>query len=104
MGSEMCIRDSLYSAGGSLVGAVGISGDTPCADHIVAWKVRDALQLDYIPAGVSSSADDNIIFDLQPEGRSLSGFGHPRCGFDEERLTETLPADFPIGSAEVAGQ
>lgn len=94
----------LYNAGGSLVGAIGISGDTPCADHIVAWKVRDVLQLDYIPAGVSASADDNIIFDLQPDGKSLSGFGHPRCGFDEERLTETLPADFPIGSAEEAGQ
>lgn len=94
----------LYNAGGSLLGALGVSGDTPCADHIVAWKVRDAFQLDYIPAGVSASADDNIIFDLQPDGKSLSGFGHPRCGFDEERLTETLPADFPIGSAVEAGQ
>ena len=94
----------LYNASGSILGALGVSGDTSCADHIVAWKVRDALQLDYIPAGVSPSADDNIIFDLQSDGRSLTGFGHPRCGFDEERLTETLPADFPIGSAEEAGQ
>ena len=95
---------ALYNANGSVVGAIGISGDTPCADHIVAWKVRDALQLDFIPAGVSASADDNIIFDLQPDGKSLSGFGHPRCGFDEERFTEKLPADFPIGTAEEAGQ
>ncbi len=94
----------LYNAGGSLVGAIGISGDTPCADHIVAWKVRDVLQLDFIPAGVSASADDNIIFDLQPDGTSLSGFGHPSCGFDEERFTEKLPADFPIGTAGEAGQ
>ena len=95
---------ALYNASGSLVGGIGISGDTPCADHIVAWKVRDVLQLDFIPAGVSSSADDNIIFDLQANGSSLSGFGHPRCGFDEERFTEKLPADFPIGSAGEAGQ
>ena len=95
---------SLYSASGSLVGAVGISGDTPCADHIVAWKVRDALQLDFIPAGVSPSADDNIIFDLQANGTSLSGFGHPRCGFDEERFTEKLPADFPIGTVGEVGR
>ncbi|MXX23895.1 MAG: heme-binding protein, partial [Caldilineaceae bacterium SB0668_bin_21] len=95
---------SLYSASGSLVGAIGISGDTPCADHIVAWKVRDALQLDFIPAGVSPSADDNIIFDLQANGTSLSGFGHPRCGFDEERFTEKLPADFPIGTVGEVGR
>ena len=56
------------------------------------------------PAGVSASADDNIIFDLQPDGTSLSGFGHPSCGFDEERFTEKLPADFPIGTAGEAGQ
>ena len=79
------------------MGALGISGDTSCADHIVAWKVRDTLQLDYIPAGVSASADDNIIFDLQTDGRSLGGFGHPNCGFDEEQMAETLPAEFPIG-------
>ena len=88
---------SLYNKTGSLLGALGISGDTACADHIVAWKVRDSLQLDHIPAGVSASADDNIIFDLQADGRSLSGFGHPNCGFDEEQMAETLPAEFPIG-------
>ena len=89
---------ALYNAEGSLVGALGIGGDTPCADHIVAWKLRNELQLDNIPAGVSASADDNIIFDLQGDGRSLGGFGHPRCGFDEERLAQTLPADYPIGA------
>ena len=87
----------LYNENGSLLGAIGISGDTPCADHIVAWKLRDTLLLDHIPAGVSASADDNIIFDLQA-GNSLSGFGHPLCGFDEEQIAETLPAEFPIGS------
>ncbi len=95
---------SLYNANGSILGAIGISGDTPCSDHIVAWKVRDALQLDFIPAGVSASADDNIIFDLQPDGGSLSGFGHPTCGFDEVRLAETLPADYSIGSATEIGR
>ncbi len=94
----------LYSETGSLLGALGISGDTSCADHIVAWKVRDTLRLDHIPAGVSASADDNIIFDVQADGRSLSGFGHPLCGFDEEQMAETLPAEFPIGSNEAGNQ
>ena len=93
----------LYNDTGSLLGALGISGDTPCADHIVAWKLRDALQLDHIPAGVSASADDNIIFDLQA-GSSLSGFGHPLCGFDEEQMAETLPAEYPIGSDDETEQ
>jgi uncharacterized protein GlcG (DUF336 family) len=26
-----------------LVGALGVSGDTSCTDHIVAWKLRKAL-------------------------------------------------------------
>src|SRR5580700_9144961 len=36
-----------------LLGAVGVSGDTSCTDHIIAWKVRDLLQLDNVPAGVA---------------------------------------------------
>lgn len=33
---------ALYKAG-KKVGAIGVSGDTSCADHIFAWNVRDAL-------------------------------------------------------------
>ena len=94
----------LYNADGSILGALGVGGDTPCTDHIIAWKLRDALALDYIPAGVSASADDNIIFDLQADGRSLGGFGHPLCGFDEEEIAQTLAAEFPIGSDEGTGR
>ena len=31
---------ALYNAQGTLVGGIGVSGDTSCTDHIVAWKVR----------------------------------------------------------------
>src|SRR5262245_52329254 len=34
---------ALYNKDHKLVGAVGISGDTSCTDHVVAWKVRKAL-------------------------------------------------------------
>jgi uncharacterized protein GlcG (DUF336 family) len=72
---------ALYDRTGTVVGAVGVSGDTSCADHMVAWRVRNALNLDYLfGRGVSGDADrpDNIIYDIT-DGVSASGFGHPTC-------------------------
>ncbi len=96
---------ALYDDDGTLRGAIGVSGDTSCRDHIVAWKVRDALELDFVPAGVSATGDDNMIqdFSLQPATGiavpfSAGGFGHPSCGFGEEPAIEDLPFSFPIGS------
>src|SRR5579864_4202690 len=34
---------ALYTKEGTLVGAIGVSGDTSCTDHIIAWKVRSML-------------------------------------------------------------
>jgi uncharacterized protein GlcG (DUF336 family) len=34
---------ALYNSGGTLVGAVGVSGDSSCADHNIAWRVRSTL-------------------------------------------------------------
>jgi uncharacterized protein GlcG (DUF336 family) len=79
---------ALYNAGGILVGAIGVSGDTSCADHVTAWKVRDALNLDHVPGGVSGDASrpDNIVYDISKPGgsqavdpTSASGWGHPHC-------------------------
>jgi uncharacterized protein GlcG (DUF336 family) len=77
---------ALYNAEPRLVGALGVSGDTSCADHFVAWRARHNLGLDYVPSGVSgdSSRPDNIIFDITPNpnggtGLSAGGFGHPTC-------------------------
>jgi uncharacterized protein GlcG (DUF336 family) len=53
---------ALYNAAGKLVGGLGVSGDTSCADHNVAWRLRDRLGLDFVPAGVGVPGD-NIIFD-----------------------------------------
>ena len=58
---------ALYNSNGELVGALGVSGDTSCADHIIAWKVRDALGLDFVPAGVDAGTD-NIIHDIAADG------------------------------------
>ena len=71
-----------------IVGAVGVSGDTSCADHRIAWRVRNNLHLDNLlgVGGVSGDLDrpDNIIFDITANpsggtGVSGGGFGHPEC-------------------------
>src|SRR5712671_6560236 len=46
-----------------LVGGLGVSGDTSCTDHIIAWKVRDLLNYDNVPAGVAGTGADNMIND-----------------------------------------
>jgi hypothetical protein len=82
----------LYAAGHKLVGGVGLSGDTSCADHSIAWRVRHNLGLDHMaadgatpavpgPAGLfagDTTHPDNIIFDIGAGG-STTGFGHPEC-------------------------
>jgi hypothetical protein len=87
---------ALYTAAGRLVGALGVSGDTSCADHSIAWRTRDLLDLDTVPAGVSGdpARTDNILYDITPQpgqmpGTSLSGFGHPHC---LDAATETVVA------------
>jgi uncharacterized protein GlcG (DUF336 family) len=79
---------ALYATGGRLVGGVGVSGDTSCADHFIAWRVRQALNLDFLAGvgGVSGDATrpDNIVFDITDNpaggsGVSKGGFGHPKC-------------------------
>src|SRR6202048_2480739 len=37
---------ALYNAAHVLVGAVGVSGDSSCADHNIAWRTRNTLRLD----------------------------------------------------------
>lgn len=79
---------ALYGPGKKIVGGVGVSGDTSCADHNIAWRVRNNLGLDHLSGvgGVSGDAarPDNIVFDITPNpnggtGISAGGFGHPTC-------------------------
>jgi uncharacterized protein GlcG (DUF336 family) len=91
---------ALYDSTGELIGAVGVSGDTSCADHNVAWKLRDALDLDFVPGGVNPvSGDDNIVYDIQPDGTSTSGWGHPECSASATTVANGLPTNFPLGTA-----
>jgi hypothetical protein len=89
----------LLAKGGIRVGGVGVSGDTSCTDHMVAWRARHNLNLDHFGpngsavGGVSGDPahPDNIIFDITPTAdggllnpvgtlsKSAGGFGHPTC-------------------------
>jgi hypothetical protein len=82
---------ALYNAAGSLVGAVGVSGDSSCADHNIAWKTRNALGLDNVPAGVSGdpARPDNIVYDL--DASIPSGWGHPECSAAATAIAAALP-------------
>jgi len=69
------------AAGGKVVGGVGVSGDTSCEDHMVAWRLRNKLGFDHFGpvSGVSGDAQhpDNIIY-LGPN-EAPNGFKHPTC-------------------------
>jgi hypothetical protein len=80
------------------MGAVGLSGDTSCADHHIAWRVRNNLGLDFLaglfPVSGDATRPDNIVFDIAPNpdggtGISAGGFGHPTC------LNTAAPATLP---------
>jgi uncharacterized protein GlcG (DUF336 family) len=93
---------ALYSPSGTLLGGLGVSGDTSCSDHIIAWKLRHALNLDNVPDGVADHTD-NIIFTVD----ELDGFEHPEC-FDANPdvegehvpIANDLPTTHPVGPEE----
>jgi len=91
---------ALYAPGGALIGAVGVSGDSSCADHNIAWRTRNNLSLDYVPKPPNDASaisgdhhrPDNIVYDITPQpgqmpGVSASGWGHPLCGLTETGVT-----------------
>jgi uncharacterized protein GlcG (DUF336 family) len=89
---------ALYNAAGKLVGAIGVSGDSSCADHNIAWRTRSTLGLDHVPAGVSGDATrpDNIVYDITPQagqmpGVSTNGWGHPACSAAATAIAAALP-------------
>lgn len=80
------------------IGGVGVSGDTSCADHNVAWKLRNQLSTiggavtvaNRVPGGVRpagttaqatapASGDDGIIY-------GTGGFTHVDCGNSEKTI------------------
>jgi uncharacterized protein GlcG (DUF336 family) len=71
----------LYNEDGLLIGGIGVSGDTSCADHNIAWRTRHTLNLDYVPGGVAAAPRaDNINYQGLVAVPSLpNDFSHPIC-------------------------
>jgi uncharacterized protein GlcG (DUF336 family) len=82
---------ALYD-GDTIIGALGVSGDTSGGDHNVAWRVRKALGFDKVPAGITADNNDAIIYDIGMMGRSGSGYGHPKCGNKEDEVAKEIGA------------
>ena len=54
--------------------------------------MRQALGLDKVPAGLSPERKDAIIFDVGADGKSASGWGHPKCAGSEADVAQELGA------------
>ncbi len=79
---------ALYNANGKVIGGLGVSGDTSCADHNIAWRVREALGLDNIPGGVGPNNTDGI--DFLSDGEEPNGFQHPTCLNAESEIAKAV--------------
>jgi len=88
---------ALYSEAGELLGAIGVSGDTSCADHNVAWRTRAALELDYVPGGVGPfPRTDNINYvGAAPNTNLQNDFSHPVCTIAGTDGVTTISANLP---------
>lgn len=82
---------ALYDSAGALLGAIGVSGDSSCADHNIAWRLRHAANMDFVPAGPNEAGNDQIIYTGET-GAGAAGFEHPDCGHSEQEITGTLSA------------
>jgi hypothetical protein len=79
-----------------------VSGDSSCADHNIAWRTRNNLNMDHVPSGVSGDPlrPDNIVYDITPQagqmpGVSASGWGHPACSPTATAIAAALPPVAP---------
>ena len=82
---------ALYS-GRQVIGALGVSGDSSCADHAIAFRMRKLAGFDAVPGGVAPDGTDNIIY--ADSGTTPTGFQQPHC-FPQDLTpaqVETIPA------------
>jgi hypothetical protein len=84
----------LLAKGGIRVGGVGVSGDTSCTDHIVAWQLRRKLNLDHLgPTGsavggvaaVFNNAHTPRQYHLRHHSNRQRGLAEPGRYFGQER-------------------
>jgi uncharacterized protein GlcG (DUF336 family) len=78
---------ALYQSG-QVIGGLGVSGDTSCADHAIAYRMRAQAGYGTVPAGVGPNNTDNIIYYTgagpngqitSPDQVDPSQFAQPHC-------------------------
>jgi len=89
-GGGLALYGGAAGATSTLLGGLGVSGDTSCADHNIAWALRKELSnhatyttssiTNRVPKGVgaplgTATSSDNIIYG------GTSGFQHASCLF-----------------------
>jgi uncharacterized protein GlcG (DUF336 family) len=84
---------ALYNGSGQVIGGLGVSGDSSCADHSIGYRMRKLAGLDGIPGGAGDSGTDNISY--APLGTAPTGFQQPHC-FPSD-LTPAQIATIPTG-------
>lgn len=62
---------------GKVIGGLGVSGDSSCADHAIAFRMRQLAGLNGVTGGLASDGTDNIIY--APSNSTPVGFEHPHC-------------------------
>lgn len=62
---------------GKVIGGLGVSGDSSCADHAIAFRMRQLAGLNVVPSGQAPDNTDNIIY--AAIGTTPTGFEQPHC-------------------------
>ncbi len=88
----------LYNKDHVLVGGIGVSGDTSCADHNIAWRTRHTLNLDFVTGGVGPAGRrDNINYQgLVPVPSLQNDFSHPICAIGGSDGVSGISATLPV--------
>lgn len=82
-----------------LVGGLGTSGNTSCADHNISWRVREKLGMNRVPNGPTADHNDAIVYDVV-NGKSQSGFGHPTCGHHAPDIAKQIGAGITVSQVQ----
>jgi uncharacterized protein GlcG (DUF336 family) len=78
---------ALYDSKSHVIGGLGVSGDSSCADHAIAFRMRQLAGYNTLPGGSTSA--DNIVYGPT----DASGFWQPHC-FPQD-LTPQQIIDIP---------
>jgi uncharacterized protein GlcG (DUF336 family) len=71
---------ALYDSSKQVIGGLGVSGDSSCADHAIAYRMRHNAGFDKIPGGVGPGGTDNILYaPVTTPPTPPTGFQQPHC-------------------------